>query len=951
MHFPMSVTDQFIEKDTEKRRRSFSSRALIPLSLSVICASGLLTGQRVSSAAPPTPPAGSPNFANRYKGFKIPFRKRGFNPGGPGGMPNFRGDSGQTFSFEFHNSNIMDVLSLYARMANQTIVADPTLSGTVTIINPKQVTLDQAFLILQQVLSARGFSALQEGNVISILPFATASKNTPIFNPGINENGITPVDPRDQVMTQVIPLQNVDASTLSTDLKPLINTGASLVASVQTNALIITDTASNVQRFIALAHALDQASDKTELRVYPLIHAQANDIANMINNVYQRMSQAGTTEAPPGPRFGPPPPAAANATLPNHPSVFAIADARTNSVLVVGSKDSQARIAENIITPLDGGAQDMMHTTLRKVVYANADDVANTVNQVLSNQYGSGPGTQNNNNNFNNRVFGFGGFFGGGNQNQQAQTTESTDPFGKVVADERTNSLLITATPDRLRTINRLIDSLDRPVPAQATTFIFKLKNAQADDVAAALTQAFGTQQSLGNFNTFNNTATTGFNTTNVPQKIQRQPGGAASAAFGRALVPPPPGAPGDTSSASSSAVPGIMTPQGFVPAGAAGSASDPTRQFFGRFGQQQQQRGLSTSNGPQYGRGINGVYANLLQLQNNVFVTASPTGDSLIVTTTPDNYDTIKKLISDLDVVPRQVEIEVIVAEVTLSSDQKLGFSLSGLFTNLFNHSNTATGQLNLTQSGFNSGANGASIDPVANGGQFVLNGASYTALLQALQADNRVHVVATPRIFTSNDQEAYIDIAQQIPYYGGAPTISNGIIVPAQIVNAQVGYQLDVTPRITSSGLVTIDLYTIASDLQNFETLGSGQFATQVPIINQRAADTLVSIQSGQTVAIGGLIQKSTTNTVNRIPLLSDLPLIGQFFRSREHITSRSELVIFMTPHVVNSAADAQTMTEESASSVVHEIPSLKEGHPSLDFNTTHPATDQTKAGATGK
>ncbi len=857
---------------------------------------------------------------------------RGF-PGG-GGMPGGMGGApGSRFSFEFHGSNIIDVLSLYARMANETVVADPSLAGNVTVINPTPVTLDQAFMILQQVLAARGFTAIDKNHVISVVPFSVASQNSSLLNPGVNNNGPTPVDPRDQVMTQVIPLENVDADTLAKELKPLTNTGASLVASAQTNALILTDTASNVQRFIALAHALDKASDRTELRVYPLRRAQAGDIADIINNVYKQLSSTGAPAAPPGGRPGFTPPGQAPPAPTAKPSVFAVADPRTNSVLVIASPDNQQRVAQDIIGRLDDQDNNPLTTSVRKIVYANAQDVANLVNTVLSNE--SGYGAASSNANFQQRVFGRFAFFGNQNNNQNQDNVSSSDPFGKVVADPRTNSLLITATPDRLRTITRLIDSLDRQVPSEATTFVFPLKNAQASDVAYALSQAFDTQQqqNLGFGNTFVNNGSTFGNNGLIPPKINRSLG-STSATGGRATEPPaPPNAPGNSLSTD---VPGVMTSQGFVPTQIPGSSTtsastDPTRQFF-RFGGGGNNRTLGQNSGPQYGLGRNGVYSNLLQLQNNVYVTASPTGDSIIVTTTPDNYEAVKKLVEELDVVPRQVEVNVIIAEVTLNKDQKLGFSLSGLFQNLFGHSNTGNAQINLTQPGFNTGTSGTALDPTATGAQFALNGASYAGLMQALENDSRVKVIATPKIFTSNDQEARITIATQIPYYGSQPISSFGTIIPPQVQYAQVGYQLDVTPRITRDGLVTIDLYAIASDLLQYETLGSGTVATQVPIVNERTADTEVSIQDGRTVAVGGLIQSNSSVTVNKIPILSDIPLVGQFFRSREHVNNRTELVIFMTPHVISSNNEAAEMTRKEAANIVGQAPELAKGRPDL-------------------
>ncbi|MCW3097399.1 MAG: Type secretory pathway, component PulD, partial [Chthonomonadaceae bacterium] len=142
--------------------------------------------------------------------------------GGQRGNRGFSGN-GTPFSFDFRGADIANVLKLYAQMSGQTITADSTLSGNVTIINPKPVQLDEAFRILQAVLASRGFTALQTGNVISIMPIGGAAKSTTYLN---SDKDPMRLDPRNQVMTQIIPLDNVDANALAKDLQPLISTGA-----------------------------------------------------------------------------------------------------------------------------------------------------------------------------------------------------------------------------------------------------------------------------------------------------------------------------------------------------------------------------------------------------------------------------------------------------------------------------------------------------------------------------------------------------------------------------------------------------------------------------------------------------------------------------------------------------------------------------------------------------
>ncbi len=845
---------------------------------------------------------------------------------------------GTTFTFDYRGSDIMNVLRFYAQMSGLNVTVDPGLNGQVTIINPKPVSLDDAFKILQSVLVVRGFTAIRDGSVLSVVPLDRGVRSTPLVSNGLDEQGNPSTNPQNQVMTQVIPLENVDAEALAKELDPLKSTGASLIGSPGTNALIITDTASNVQRFIKMVDALDKTSNNTELKVYPLKRAEASAITDIINNLYKQITTRGRG-AGQQPGQPPPQPGQPQATS-GRPAVVAVADVRTNSVIVVASPDNQEQVARTIIARLDDDDSNTLDTKIRKIKYADAQQVANLVNTVLTNQRAAGAGGGQNAS-FGQRQFGGFNPFGGGQD--QAQSVSSSDPFGKVAADPRTNTLLISATAERMRKIDELIDQLDVEVPVESTTFVIPLVNAQAQDVAAALQQAFSTNNQNGYTVNYNFGGGNNGGNNNRRQRVNRRFGSDSSNNNNNRSAPPgPPNAPGDVlpgqggyngpdgGSAIPQGVSGVMTADGFVPSdtGKTPQASERTRQYYDYYGGYGgRRRSLGQSGGPQYGRGSSGAYSNLLQLQNNVFVTPSPGGDSIIVTTTPDNIKTLQELIKQLDVVQRQVLIEVIVAEVTLDQNQKLGSSLSGIFKNVFNKTNTGQARLNLTP------GTGNVFDVNAAGGQFTVSGIDYSALVQAITTDNKVKVLSTPSVFTSNNQEATIQIVTSIPYIGGQDQGSFNTFVSNNIKFLEIGFNLNVLPVITRQGLVTIDVAQEASDLLRFETLGTGNAALRVPSTNVRFANTLVTVQDGETVAIGGLIRDSQATNITKVPVLSEIPLIGQFFRGREKTRSRTELVIFMTPRIVSSAMEARAMTQRVGSNIVKEIPDLKKQETNLN------------------
>jgi general secretion pathway protein D len=868
--------------------------------------------------------------------------------------------AGTMVSMDFHNTDISGVLKVFATATQMTIVADPSVTGPVTIVAPKQVPLDEAFRILQSVLSVRGFTALQQDNVIQIVPFNTAVANTTHVNTQIDGKAL---DSKNQVITQVIPLENVDADAMAKQLQPLINKGASIVGATGSNAVIITDTSSNVQRMIDLVAALDKTSIRAEMAVYQLHHAEASGLADMINNLYGRITTRGKTSAPaagqPGFNPGAQGPQASGGT----PSVYAVPETSTNSLIVVASREIQEQITQTIINRIDDDDSNTLSTKLRKIKYADATTVANTINQVLSDQHGAISPSSNSGSPFSTRAFGggFGGFggFGGGSSSQQS--VQSTDPFAKVAADTRTNSVLITASPEKMVKVEELIDQLDVNIAVESTTFVIPLKNAQAADVASALNQAFSTSTSGSsntNFNPFfSGTIGGGGNKSgsgaiNGHTPIQRRPTTSGRGVGLSSRPPGPPNAPdmgtdgdgvtyGNGGSAIPNGIPGVMTDNGFIPTQNQ-DASGVTRQGMrfgggggggfgggfggGGFGQNNRGGNMTQAMG---GTGSNGSFTGLLQLQNNVYAVASPNGDSIIVSTTPNNYEAIKGIVDSLDVVPRQVMIEVIIAEVSLETDQKLGFNLNNVISGL---GGTTTGNANvlLPAAGM---ATGLTPDSAQQGMQAVISSVNHSVLLQALGTDDKVKVLATPRVFTSNNQPALIDIAQQVPYITGQT--ASGIVsttVSNTVEFASIGFTLDVTPRITRDGLVTVDVVEDASDLVNYQTLGSGSNAIIAPVFNDRYTDTSVTVKDGDTAVIGGLIRDRTSLNINKVPVLSDIPVLGQFFRSREKTRSKVELMIFVTPHVVSTAEQSRKMAEKAGATVISQIAGISEQQPNL-------------------
>ena len=173
-------------------------------------------------------------------------------------------------------------------------------------------------------------------------------------------------------------------------------------------------------------------------------------------------------------------------------------------------------------------------------------------------------------------------------------------------------------------------------------------------------------------------------------------------------------------------------------------------------------------------------------------------------------------------------------------------------------------------------------------------------------LQTDTKFQVLSTPRIFTSNNTLAQINISQSIPYIVSTIQNTNGTN-SFNYAFQNVGIVLTVTPRITSNGYVNMDVTQTANDLQGYTSFNA-------PIVNQREAETTVSVKDGETIVLGGIMQNQVTSTVNKLPLLGDIPLLGNLFTSRSKNTSKTELLVFLTPTVIRDPAEAKKLKEQT-------------------------------------
>ncbi|HEV8132933.1 MAG TPA: secretin N-terminal domain-containing protein, partial [Acidobacteriota bacterium] len=281
--------------------------------------------------------------------------------------------------------------------------------------------------------------------------------------------------------------------------------------------------------------------------------------------------------------------------------------------------------------------------------------------------------------------------------------------------------------------------------------------------------------------------------------------------------------------------------------------------------------------------------------LGGNVKIIVNEFNNSLIVQSTEADYQYIERTIKQLDVLPRQVLIEAKIYSVELRDE--LSFGIAAFL-------DARTQKLATTASV------GSKTAGALNAATRFIIGSSreIEATLNALRTRTNVRILEAPRLLALDGQQAHINIGADVPVTTssfGDPAISGN---PAAFLNQiqfrPTGTTLLINPRISASGMVTMDL-----SIEVSSAVGSGL----TPTINRNFVETSLVVRDGHSIAIGGIISDSDTLDRSRVPLLGDIPILGTLFGSTEKKHRRSELVILITPHVVGSVPQADSVSSD--------------------------------------
>ena len=621
---------------------------------------------------------------------------------------------------------------------------------------------------------------------------------------------------------------------------------------------------------------LDRPSEVGRMtRIIPLQHAVAEDVSKFVTDLFKQKG---------GAQKG------------GEIDISVAADKATNSIVAFGPAALLADV-EGFVKQLDA-TEPTKGTVVRifPLVQAAADDAGDLLNRILDLRGGAVGGT------------GGGGSSGGGGTRQESakqvmlifqrqhpelglETLKAVRTDIVVIADVRTNSLVVTAPLESMPLMESLVTAVDVP-PQNAKIRVFRLRNADAEEMVKMLEKLFEQK-----------TTTTGGGRAGGGAQPERELtiGEGLGAEGGRQMIAfttdvrtnsvIAAGTPGYLDLAESMVLDLDTIPIQarktivFAPLNTKAESLEPTIKSFSDAEQKRlQDIGKEVSTG--------------VKQERQITVIANKDANRLILDFDPRFEKTVMEVMHDLDQPPPQVLIQVLIIEVTMDNSLELGveFAFQDLQFAKAGPTDTTTFDYVL---GTDIGAAGSGL----GGFTFTITGADFNFLFRTLQNEGSLNVLSRPQIVAMDNQKASIDVSSDVPYVTGTSTTTGGQMTTS-VGRSDVGIQLEVTPQINPDGFVRMEIKQTVSDVTG-STVDVAPGVT-APIFFKREANTTVTVKDNETVVLGGLITSRTENREQKIPLVGDIPGLGLLFRHQSDESKRTELLLVLTPHVIRTIDD---------------------------------------------
>jgi len=443
----------------------------------------------------------------------------------------------------------------------------------------------------------------------------------------------------------------------------------------------------------------------------------------------------------------------------------------------------------------------------------------------------------------------------------------------KVIADDRTGSLIIITRQENMKFFEQVVAALDVGTAPDVTIEVIRLEFADAEEVASMLNALIGAAAS---------------------------PSSKSSAAK-------------KTSSSSSSThtdnTPGTTTTT-------TATHEEPRSFQLQEFIDQQKQ--LASAKGAEGKTKVGQLSA------ENIKILADKRTNGLILMASKGDMAALKDILKSMDIMLSQVLIEAVIMQVSLDKDLERG--VDWVQRSMIAYNKRSGGRnAEFSFAGAGGGGkttplNATSLDsssslPLAGGLTYYMTqfGLNLDAVIKMSQSDNRSKIIASPIILTTDNKEAKIDVSEESYFYKGVSYVgysssTAGTAVP-NVEARKVGLSLVVTPRINAKKFVVMEIAQKIEDVSRTQTIVDSSGKNDWPIVSSREMTASVSVRNGETIILGGLVKNDQTENKNGIPFLNKIPFLGFLFGSASDTGKRTEVVVFITPYVLDTPEEIET------------------------------------------
>ncbi len=765
--------------------------------------------------------------------------------------------AGEPTVLSFKSASVSELLPLIVEYTGKVVMpSDDILARKITVVNDRPLSRNEALDLVFLALQQRDIAVIETDRIIYLRDKAEIDRQ------------LVPIVPADKsllerndigtVVQKVFGLKNGAAANIGDIVRTSLPDFGKLTVDLDSNQILITGPIALLQRMEMLITSLDKPSaSSTVTETFRLRYADADAIVANIRELFQDQSSATQNAQRAALQgairsFQPNQPAANQPRQPGQPQPGQPGAAQSNPNFRAISNRQQNAVTVVAEPPVMEKIRKQVEDVWDKPL---PDDAV--VPRVFKLQYIDPIKARDTLEGLfgasSTRTTSFGGFFGGQSSTTSQGAGRLAGQFSFQASPDTSSIIVVAKSPDNMEVIEKVIADLDQPRNAGLPR-ILELKHATAEDLAEQLNALLAQEGTLAQIRRVNTDLS------------ERSAAGASPFATTTEFSNS-----GDSFTQTSTRAPENL-------------------QFWW-----QRARPPTTDSGAS-------------TLVGKIRIVPIQRRNALMVMAPPEYTDAVSELIQRLDRPGRQVLISAVICEISAEDATALGlrFSNTTISPNLqdnaigFNAGSNAQGQPNQFFNGVKNDLLPGLFDTS------VLNvGVNLNAIIQALAQKTSVTILSEPRIFTGDNQEATFFDGQDIPFITDSQPNTQGNIVQSFDYRA-VGINLRVRPRITPERDVDLKVDLELSSIQPNQTLFGGF------IVDRRQTTTQLIVRDNQTVVISGIMRAEESSVKRKVPLIGDIPLIGELFKSTETSVTNTELVAFITPLVVENRVDSDGIND---------------------------------------